>query len=73
MSLLTCQPGKVRNAVLPTMDLKTLWNATLELLEQAYRVQEVPRKLLKTQNAMITCHSSHHGMNVSSTSTSWRF
>jgi hypothetical protein len=32
-----CQKAKVRIAALPIMDVKTHWNATLELLERAYR------------------------------------
>jgi len=35
-----CQKAKVRIAVLPIMDVKTLWNYTLELLERAYRGRE---------------------------------
>ena len=35
-----CQTAKVRLAVLPIMDVKTLWNSTLELLERAYRLWE---------------------------------
>ena len=35
-----CQKAKVRLAVLPIMDVKTLWNSTLEMLERAYRLRE---------------------------------
>jgi hypothetical protein len=34
--LIDCQEGKVRIAELPIFNVKTRWNSTLELLEQAY-------------------------------------
>jgi len=34
------QQAKVRIAVLPIMDVETQWNLTLELVQQAYRLQE---------------------------------
>jgi len=42
-----CQKAKVRITVLPIMDVKTGWNLTMELLEQAYRLQEFTREWLK--------------------------
>jgi len=42
-----CQKAKVRLAVLPIMDVKTLWNSTVELLERAYRLREFPREWLQ--------------------------
>jgi len=36
-----CQNSIVRIAVLPIMDVKTRWNATLEVLQCAYRLQDV--------------------------------
>jgi hypothetical protein len=42
-----CQKAKVRIAVLPIMDVMTLWNSTLELLECAYRLREFTREWLK--------------------------
>jgi len=42
-----CQNAKVRIAGLPSMDLKTRWNSTLELLERAYRLQEFTPKWLQ--------------------------
>ena len=47
---LNCQKSKVRIAVLPTMDVKTWWNSTLELLEWAYRLREFIRQWLKNPN-----------------------
>ena len=38
-----CQKAKVHIAVLPIMDVETLWNCTLELLECAYRLREFTR------------------------------
>ena len=35
-----CEKAKVCIAVLPIMDVKTLWNSTLELLKRAYRLRE---------------------------------
>ena len=35
-----CQKAKVRIAVRPIMDVKTLWNSTLELLERANQLWE---------------------------------
>jgi hypothetical protein len=42
-----CQKAKVRIAVLPIMDVKTSWNATLELLERAYCLREFTPEWLK--------------------------
>jgi len=39
-----CQQAKVHIAVLTSMDLKTWWNSTLELLELAYQIREFTRK-----------------------------
>jgi hypothetical protein len=41
------QKAKVRIAVLPIIDVKTRWNATLELLERAYRLREFTCKWLQ--------------------------
>jgi len=41
------QNAKVYIVVLPIMDVKTLWNSTLELLERAYRLREITRKWLQ--------------------------
>jgi hypothetical protein len=35
------QQANVQLAVLPVMDVKTLWNAPLELLKRAYRLPEL--------------------------------
>jgi len=35
-----CQKAKLRITVLPIMDVKTLCNSTLELLDLAYRLRE---------------------------------
>ena len=45
--IIECQKAKVRNAVLPIMDVKTRWNSTLELLECAYRLWEFTREWLQ--------------------------
>ena len=42
-----CQKAKFRIAVLLIMDVKTRWNAILELLETAYRSQEFTRECLQ--------------------------
>jgi hypothetical protein len=42
-----CQKAKVRIAVLPIMDVKTLLNSTLELVERAYRLREFTREWLQ--------------------------
>jgi len=42
-----CQKAKVRSAVFPIMDVKTCWNSILELLECAYRLQEITREWLQ--------------------------
>jgi hypothetical protein len=42
-----CQTAKVRIAVLPIMDVKTLWNSTLELLERTLCLQEFTRNWLQ--------------------------
>ena len=47
---LNCQKSKVRIAVLPTIDVKTQWNSTQELLEQAYRLREFAHEWLKNPN-----------------------
>ena len=39
-----CQKAKVRIAVRSIMDVKTPWNATLELVEHAYRLQRFKRE-----------------------------
>ena len=44
-----CQKAKVQIAVLPIMDVKTHWNATLELLERDYRFREFTWEWLKNQ------------------------
>jgi hypothetical protein len=44
-----CQKAKVRIAVLPNIDVETLWNSTLELLECTYRLQEFTREWLQNQ------------------------
>jgi hypothetical protein len=41
------QKAKVRIAVLPSMDVKTRWNSTLELLERTYRLCEFTWEWLK--------------------------
>jgi hypothetical protein len=41
--LIDCQKAKVRIAVLPIMDGKTDWTSTLEMLEDAFRLQEFTR------------------------------
>jgi hypothetical protein len=41
------QKAKVRIAVLPSMDVKTRWNSTLELLERAFRLREFTRQWLQ--------------------------
>ena len=41
-----CPEAKVRIAVLPILDVKTRWNSTLELLEQAYPLREITREWL---------------------------
>jgi hypothetical protein len=41
-----CQNAKVRIAVLPIMDVKTLWNSPQELLEQAYLLGEFTHEWL---------------------------
>jgi len=46
-NLIDCQKAKVRIAVLPSMDVKTRWNSTLELLERIYRLREFTRKWLQ--------------------------
>jgi hypothetical protein len=40
---INCQMGKVRIAVLLIIDVKTLWNSTLEMIEPDYRLQEFAR------------------------------
>jgi len=47
MSSLTLQMPTVRIAVLPMMDVKTLWNSTRGLLERDFRLREFTRGLLK--------------------------
>jgi hypothetical protein len=42
-----CQNATVWIAVLPIMDVKTLWHSTLELLERAYRLSELTPERLK--------------------------
>ena len=42
-----CQKAKVWMAVLPLMDVKIRWNATLELLKRAYRLREFTREWLQ--------------------------
>jgi hypothetical protein len=42
-----CQIAKVRISVLPSMDVKTRWNSTLELLERAYQLRKFTREWLK--------------------------
>ena len=42
-----CQKAKVCIAVLPSMDVKTRWNSTLELLECAYRLCEFSHERFK--------------------------
>ena len=49
-----CQRAKVRMAVLPILDVKTRWNTTLQLLENAYRLQEFVPKWLQNPR-----HSDH--------------
>ena len=39
--------AKVRIAVLPTMDVKTRWNSTLELINGTYSLREFIRKWLQ--------------------------
>ena len=41
-----CQTAKVLTAVLPIMDLKTLWNSTLEMVKHAYRLRAFTREWL---------------------------
>jgi len=50
--------AKVRIAVLPILDVKTLWNWTLELLERAYRLHEFTREWLQNQSNATTGRSS---------------
>jgi len=45
-----CQQAKVRIAILLIMDVKTRWNSTLELLEQAYPLREFTREWLQNPN-----------------------
>jgi len=45
-----CKKAKVQIAVLPVMDVKTLWNSTLELLKCAYRLSEFTCEWLKNPN-----------------------
>jgi hypothetical protein len=42
-----CQKAKVQIAVQPIMDVKTLWNSTLELLKRIYRLREFTHEWLK--------------------------
>jgi len=42
-----CQKAKVPVAVLPIIEVNTLWNSTLELLERAFRIREFTREWLK--------------------------
>jgi len=42
-----CEQSNVRIAVLPVMDVKKLWNSTLELLERAYRLSEFTSEWLQ--------------------------
>jgi len=42
-----CQKAKVRIAVLSIIDVKTRWNSTLQLLEEAYRLREFTHEWLK--------------------------
>jgi hypothetical protein len=42
-----CQKAQVHIAVLLTMDVKTLWNSTLELPELAYRLWEFTSECLQ--------------------------
>jgi len=44
---INCQKAKVHIAGLLIMDLKTLWNSTLELLERAYQLREFTREWLQ--------------------------
>jgi len=44
---IVCQKGKVRIAVLPSMDGKTGWNSTLEMFERAYRLRGFQREWLQ--------------------------
>jgi len=41
------QNAKVRVVALPIMDVKTLWNLTLELLERAWRLHEFTHEWLE--------------------------
>ena len=41
-----CQRAKVPIAVLPIMDVKTWWNSIMELLEQAFRLQQFTHERL---------------------------
>jgi len=42
-----CQKAKVCIAVLPTIEWKTRWNSTLELLKRAYHLREFTREWLQ--------------------------
>jgi len=42
-----CQIAEVQISVIPTTDVKTLWNSTVELLERAYQLRESTNKWLK--------------------------
>jgi hypothetical protein len=44
-----CQKGTVRIAILPIMDIKKLWNTTLELFERADRLQEFTHEWLRNR------------------------
>ena len=66
------QKGNICIVVLPIMDVKTCWNSTLELLEQAYQLQEFTASGSRDQHTVITSHSSQHMMNGPLSITSWK-
>ena len=60
---INCQKAKVRIAVLPITDVKTLWNSTLQSLERIFRLHEFTQERLKNPKSVITGHSSQLKMN----------
>jgi len=52
------------------IDVKTQWNLTLQLLEQAYLLWIFTQKWPKIHSTVITGHSSQHRMSETSSSTS---
>jgi len=67
-----CHNAKVRNPVLPIVEVQTWWNLTLELLEQAHRWWDVTRKWV--QNRKYSDYWPHFTTQDEWTmvSTSWK-